>query len=65
MNDIESMFIIFGILSIFICVPTFFLCNCNKGKAISRKEYEELINEINNKKNYKEITDDKSDIIQV
>jgi hypothetical protein len=56
MNDIETTFLIFGILGIFISVPTFLICKCNcnknKNKKISRK-------------NYEEITDDKSDIIQV
>ncbi len=56
MNDIKTTVLIFGILGIFICVPTFLICKCNcnknKKKTVSRK-------------NYEEITDDNSDIIQV
>lgn len=52
MNDTEVTVLIFSILSIFICVPTFFLCNCNKNKYLRIK-------------NYEEIPDDNSDIIQV
>ena len=47
MNEIESIFLILGMISIFIGVPTFCLCNCNK------KNYS-VINDINKDK-YMEI----------
>ena len=30
MNEIEKIFIIFGILAIFISIPTIFICYCKK-----------------------------------
>jgi hypothetical protein len=34
MNDVENMVVIFGILIIFISIPTFCLCNCKKNEFI-------------------------------
>jgi hypothetical protein len=40
MNEVEKIIIIFGILSIFICVPTFFICGCKCKKQQETKYLE-------------------------
>ena len=48
MNDIETTIFIFGILSIFIGIPTFFLCNCcNENKNKNKNEYHKINDKIN------------------
>jgi hypothetical protein len=64
MNDTEIAFLVVGILSIFIGIPTILICSCNKYnnkynnkyKPISRKNYEKINDNTN---------DNTSEIIQV
>ncbi len=60
MYNIDNALLIFGIVSIFICVPTFLICKCNCIKNKNKNK-----NNLLSRKNYEEITDDRSDIIQV
>jgi len=41
MNDVEKSLIIFGILSIVVCIPTFFICGY-KCKKIQETKYFEI-----------------------
>jgi hypothetical protein len=40
MNEVEKSLIIFGILTIFICVPTFFIYGCKCKKTQDTKYFE-------------------------
>jgi hypothetical protein len=40
MNDVENVFVILGILTIFIGIPTFFICGCKCKKNQNNKYFE-------------------------